>query len=180
MKELPDFLTLEDILEIHSNQISLYGGSDGIRDEGLLQSALSMPMASFGGEYLHKSIHEMAAAYQDGVRLHLNRQPKSIKLENGAISGLEVAPTDGSGFTETLDAQWVVMAIGQSKLTSLVSLFKGVEMDDKGCVKVDEVTMQTSNPKVYAGGDCINGGKEVVNAAANGRDAAIDMLKHWL
>ena len=63
MKDLPDFLTLEDINDIHENQINLYGGSKGLRDNGLLQSALSMPMASFGGSFLHQDIFEMAAAY---------------------------------------------------------------------------------------------------------------------
>lgn len=57
------FLTLEDVLEIHTNQISLYGGSDGTRDEGLLMSALSQPESMFGGEFLHPSISEQAAAY---------------------------------------------------------------------------------------------------------------------
>lgn len=58
-----DFLQLEDVLQIHQDQIDLYGGSLGIRDIGLLQSAIAMPQASFGGEYLHKDIFEMAGAY---------------------------------------------------------------------------------------------------------------------
>ena len=55
MKE-PDFLTLADAVEIHRNQIKLYGGDLGIRDMHLLQSALSQPEASFGGEWLHKDL----------------------------------------------------------------------------------------------------------------------------
>src|SRR5205085_6788331 len=62
MKE-PRFLTLDQVLAIHSDQVRRYGGSGGIRDLGLLQSALAMPQASFGGQYLHPSLHEMAAAY---------------------------------------------------------------------------------------------------------------------
>ena len=57
------FLTLDDILESHQNQIDTYGGSHGIRDIGLLESAIAQPEASFGGEYLHADIFEMAAAY---------------------------------------------------------------------------------------------------------------------
>ena len=57
------FLTLDDIIESHQNQIDTYGGSDGIRDIGLLESAIAQPEASFGGEYLHADIFEMAAAY---------------------------------------------------------------------------------------------------------------------
>jgi death-on-curing protein len=57
------FLTLDDILESHQNQIETYGGSHGIRDIGLLESAIAQPEASFGGQYLHADIFEMAAAY---------------------------------------------------------------------------------------------------------------------
>lgn len=59
----PIFLTLAEALEIHSDQIFRYGGLGGIRDIGLLNSAFAMPSASFGGEFLHPSLHEMAAAY---------------------------------------------------------------------------------------------------------------------
>lgn len=57
------FLTLDDILESHQNQIDTYGGSHGIRDIGLLESAIAQPEASYGGQYLHADIFEMAAAY---------------------------------------------------------------------------------------------------------------------
>jgi death-on-curing protein len=57
------FLTLDDILESHLNQIDIYGGSHGIRGIGLLESAIAQPKASFGGQYLHADIFEMAAAY---------------------------------------------------------------------------------------------------------------------
>ena len=57
------FLTLDDILESHQNQIETYGGSHGIRDIGLLESAIAQPEASFGGQYLHADIFQMAAAY---------------------------------------------------------------------------------------------------------------------
>jgi death-on-curing protein len=59
----PLFLTLDEILLIHENQLKLYGGDSGLRDLGLLQSALSMPSAGYGDEYFHKDLYEMAAAY---------------------------------------------------------------------------------------------------------------------
>lgn len=59
----PVFLTLDEILEIHAQQIELYGGSDGVRDSAGLESAVATPMASFGGEFLHSTIPSMAAAY---------------------------------------------------------------------------------------------------------------------
>jgi len=57
------FLTLDEVLAIHAHQVSRYGGALGIRDRGLLESALAMPQATFGDEILHPSLHEQAAAY---------------------------------------------------------------------------------------------------------------------
>lgn len=59
----PVFLSVAEVLEIHSQQLNAYGGIDGIRDQGLLESAVMTPQSSFGGEYLHQDIFEMAAAY---------------------------------------------------------------------------------------------------------------------
>ena len=59
----PDFLTLEEVLEIHDDQINRYGGASGIRDFGLLESALAQPQTIFGGSFLHTDLFEMAAAY---------------------------------------------------------------------------------------------------------------------
>ncbi len=63
MKLLPDFLTLQDVLEIHKEQINAYGGSDGIRSMHLLESAIAMPMATYSDEFLHPSHLDMASAY---------------------------------------------------------------------------------------------------------------------
>jgi death-on-curing protein len=57
------FLTLEEVLELHEMQLERYGGALGIRDSGLLESAVMMAQASFGGAYVHTDIYEMAAAY---------------------------------------------------------------------------------------------------------------------
>lgn len=57
------FLTLDEVLALHADQIERYGGRPGIRDIGLPQSALGVPSATFGGRFLHGSLHEMAAAY---------------------------------------------------------------------------------------------------------------------
>ena len=59
----PVFLTLDEVLEIHDQQIERYGGSQGLRDPAALESAVATPQATFGGEFLHPSIPAMAAAY---------------------------------------------------------------------------------------------------------------------
>ena len=57
------FLGIEEILALHSDQVARYGGAVGVRDLGLLESATAVPEASFGGDYLHVTLPEMAAAY---------------------------------------------------------------------------------------------------------------------
>ena len=57
------FLSLSEILEIHQDQVARYGGALGIRDIELLKSAIGMPMATYGGDFLHTDVYEMAAAY---------------------------------------------------------------------------------------------------------------------
>jgi death on curing protein len=59
----PVFLSLDEVLEIHEQQIERYGGSRGLRDAAGLESAVATPQATFGGEFLHPSIPAMAAAY---------------------------------------------------------------------------------------------------------------------
>ena len=59
----PVFLTLDEILAIQAEQIQRYGGTEGLRDRGLLESAIAMPAASYAGEFLHSNLFEMAAAY---------------------------------------------------------------------------------------------------------------------
>jgi death-on-curing protein len=63
MQEEIIFLSLEDVFLIHKNQINLYGGADGIRDLGLLESAINQPMVTFDGVSLHPSLFDKAAAY---------------------------------------------------------------------------------------------------------------------
>lgn len=59
----PTFLTLDEVIEIHREIIERYGGSLGIRDLGLLESAVAMPQAGVGDQYFHSDLLEMAAAY---------------------------------------------------------------------------------------------------------------------
>ena len=59
----PAFLSCDDVLEIHKDLIRAFGGSEGVRDMGLLQSAVAVPQAGFGGQYFHTDLLEMAASY---------------------------------------------------------------------------------------------------------------------
>ncbi len=63
------FLTVDEILLIHAAVVQLHGGSRELRDRGLLESAVAMPAARFGGRFLHEDLPAMAAAYL----FHLNK-----------------------------------------------------------------------------------------------------------
>src|ERR1044071_4307197 len=91
------------------------------------------------------------------------------KLPNGARGRSSFVPVPGSEFQ--LDVGMVVKALGQKRKTDFLQQIAGLELKD-GCVVVDAGTMQTANPKYFAGGDCVNGGGEVVDAVAHGKKAA--------
>jgi death-on-curing protein len=57
------FLTVEDALQLHADQVAMYGGEPSVRDRGLLESALAQPRATYDGRSLHGDLFEMAAAY---------------------------------------------------------------------------------------------------------------------
>lgn len=63
MTESPEFLDLEDVLELHALHLARFGGADGLRDKGLLESALAQPQATFDGKFVHDGLYAMAAAY---------------------------------------------------------------------------------------------------------------------
>jgi glutamate synthase (NADPH/NADH) small chain len=133
-------------------------------------------MSAFDFEYEH--------AKQEGVQFLWRRLPLAIKTEahgrllletvqvRQAEGKLEVVPDSEA----TIDCNLVVPAIGQSPLTELLQELRGVEVRD-GRIVADRETGQTGNPRYFAGGDCVNGGREVVDAVAGGKRAALAMLK---
>jgi glutamate synthase (NADPH/NADH) small chain len=128
--------------------------------------------------------HEMEAARKEGVRLIVNAVPVAfVRDDSQRLTGLRVADGENgkaaAGTERTLPCDLVAVAIGQSKLRALAAAIPGVALDARGCVVVDPATSATGNPKVWSGGDCTNGGKEVVNAVAEGRNAARAMQAAW-
>ncbi len=91
------FLSLSEVLEIHQDQVTRYGGSLGVRDLELLKSALGMPAATFGGEYLHTGICETAAAY---LYLIVKNHPFIDRNKRvGAVAALVFLALNGYDFT---------------------------------------------------------------------------------
>ncbi len=128
--------------------------------------------------------HELDAARKEGVHVLTRSVPVGFVRDGaGELIGVSVAETDGGravpGTEYDVACELVGLAIGQSKVRTIASELPGVTLDARGCVVVDAETKRTTNARVYAGGDCVNGGKEVVNAVADGRDAARAMVRAW-
>jgi len=122
--------------------------------------------------------HEWKAAKVDNVRGVWRTQPVGYEVEGDRVTGVRCVTVDADkkpipGSEHVLPADLVLVAIGQAKLGELVSDLSGVEVEWGRVVAGEDGA--TGRPGVYCGGDCRNGGKEVVNAVAEGRDAAIAM-----
>ncbi|WP_394829271.1 FAD-dependent oxidoreductase [Pendulispora albinea] len=127
--------------------------------------------------------HEMEGARKEGVRLVTHATPVAFERDaSGALTGLRVSlksDTQGAPGEQVLACDMVAVAIGQSKMHAIAAEFPGVTVDGRGCIVADPATGATGNPKVFSGGDCINGGKEVVNAVADGRNTARHLERTW-
>ncbi|NNE44610.1 MAG: FAD-dependent oxidoreductase [Gemmatimonadetes bacterium] len=127
-------------------------------------------------------LHELHPSKKEGALILENAAVTEILHQGGRVSALRIVETENGLPTDQelpeLPVDLVVLAIGQAKLYRLAEQFTGVQCDARGRVIADETTMATGNPKVFVGGDALNGGKEVVNAVHDGQVAArsIDKL----
>lgn len=125
--------------------------------------------------------HELAYARKHGVRLIENRVVVEFERDGGKLLGVKLARAENgkpvSGHEEHLSCELVALAIGQATATAFAKGFPGVELDKHGNITVDPKTHRTGNAKVWSGGDCVNGGKEVVNAVQEAKIAVRDMLR---
>ena len=120
-----DFLEVQDLLSLHADQVALYGGTHGVRDMGLLESAIAQPRATFGGEYLHKGLFEMAAAYL--FHLVKNHPFFDGNKRTGAvaslvfldINGVEIDAPEGSIYDLT-----IAVAVGHAGKTQIADFFR--------------------------------------------------------
>ncbi len=134
-------------------------------------------ISAFDFEYEH--------AKQEGVKFAWHRLPTAIHpAENNRMRvetvgvrqldrNLELVKDTELEFTCDL----LVPAIGQSSLSRLLEELRGVEIKN-GRISINRATGQTANPRYFAGGDCVNGGREVVDAVADGKRAALGILNY--
>ena len=120
-----DFLQVADVLLLHSDQIDRYGGGLGVRDMGLLESAVAQPQASFGGEYLHVDLFEMAAAYL----FHITKNHPFLdgNKRAGAVSALVFLDTNGIEINAPKGSIYdltIAVATGQAGKTEIAEFFR--------------------------------------------------------
>jgi ferredoxin len=128
---------------------------------------------------------ELAEALREGVKLEAGVGPKRILVENGKVVGVEFLqvdrlfdeegrfhPTFKPGTESILEADAVILAIGQSPELSFLKEEDGIELTPRGTIKVDPVTMATTAPGIFAGGDVAFGPRIIIDAVANGKRAA--------
>ena len=139
-------------------------------------------MPAFDFEYEHSK--------KEGVQFLWLTQPVALHAKDDIVGSVECIrmemdepdasgrrssrPVSGSNFL--IECDMVIPSLGQGRFTSLIEGVPGLAIHH-GCVVVDRATGRTGNSKYYAGGDCVNGGREVVDAAADGKRAALAMLQ---
>jgi dihydropyrimidine dehydrogenase (NAD+) subunit PreT len=136
--------------------------------------------------------YEYELAKRDGVNFLWQAQPVRILGSGNVVTGLECvrtrlgepdergkrAPETIPNSTFSIDVDMVVRAVGQKQATDFLRAVKGIEVRRNGTV-VTDAQHRTGNPKYFAGGDCVNGGREVVDAVAEGM-AAGRGIDAWL
>ncbi len=181
-KTLPDFQIGRSVIVIGGGNTAIDAANAarrlGADDVHLFYRRTEKEMPAFSFEYDHSKV--------EGVQFHWLAQPVEIVEREGravAVKFVEtrLGPVDSKGrrvpepipgteFAVACDT--VIPALGQSRLTAALHL-----ESSNGLIVVDRPTGRTSNPRYFAGGDCVNGGREVVDAVADGARAARAMLK---
>lgn len=121
----PNFLSLSEVILIHRDQLDRYGGHPGIRDMGLLRSAVGMPSATYGGEFLNADIFEMAAGYL--FHLVKNHAFMDGNKRTGAVAALVFLSMNGFDFhAPEDDLAEMVLSVARGEMEKAqVAMFLG-------------------------------------------------------
>lgn len=187
-------------VSLKGRRVAVIGGGntaiDGVTQSARLGADKVYLVYRRGREEMPAYEHEIELARKDGVELVLQAQPVAVVGPTpgvvtpgggpGLVAGLQCIRTrlgepgpDGRrafetvpGSEFTLPVDLVLRASGQEKRKAFLQTIPGLALDKSGRVVVDGQG-RTGNPKVFAAGDCVSGGQEVVNAVANGKLCAI-------
>ncbi|MEO5924963.1 MAG: FAD-dependent oxidoreductase [Bryobacteraceae bacterium] len=136
--------------------------------------------------YFKASPWELEDAEEEGIHITINHAPKRFVVEDGVLKGMEFerlewdADAKKSQVVETvfIPADDVILAIGQENAFPWIERDLGVEFDKSGMPVLNEVTFQSTLPKVFFGGDAAFGPKNIIWAVAQGHQAAISIHHH--
>lgn len=184
-------------IDLKGKKVVVLGGGDTAMDcvrTAVRQGAESVICAyRRDEENMPGSRREVQNAREEGVEFLFNRQPVAIATDNGKVKGVEFVETalgnaDASGrrrpepipgSDQLLEADAVIVAFGFQPSPAPWFAEFDIALDQWGRVKAEKEAanpFQTSNPKVFAGGDMVRGSDLVVTAIAEGRDAALGIL----
>jgi glutamate synthase (NADPH/NADH) small chain len=195
-EDLPEVVEALDFIEqIHAqplhhvsvgSRVAVIGGGntaiDAVTQAKRLGAEKAVLIYRRGQEDMSAYDFEQELAKADGAEFIFNTVPLEIVADKlGHVAGLKLARTispngtfqvlPGSEFVEPFDM--VIKSIGEQKqIGVLKKIFPNLELDKRGVVIYNRQTGQTNLAKVFTGGDCANGGREVVNAVAEGKKAA--------
>jgi len=155
----------------------------GAAEVSIIYRRTEKEMPAFAFEYAHSKKEGVQFLWlTQPVALHSTKDNRvdsveCVRMEMGqpdAGGRRSPKPIPASNFT--IECDMVIPSLGQGRFTSLIEDLPGMSIHN-GCVAVDRETGRTGHPKYYAGGDCVNGGREVVDAAADGKRAALAMIR---
>jgi len=135
-----------------------------------------------------QGLEEFEEAKKEGIIFHPQRGPKRIIGKGGKVKGIEFIgvkrtydengrfnPVYDSGFSETMDVDSVILAIGQKTDLSFIKKTDEIEITPNGLIKVDPATLATTGAGIFAGGDVAFGPRNIIDAVANGKRAALSI-----
>ncbi|NRB23556.1 FAD-dependent oxidoreductase [Shewanella sp.] len=184
-------------LSLEGKRVVVLGGGDTAMDcvrTAIRQGAKEVTCAYRRDEAnMPGSRREVQNAKEEGVNFLFNRQPVSIETQDGKVTGITCVKTqmgaaDASGRRRAeavagsealLEADAIIIAFGFQPSPASWLKDHNVDLDQWGRVlapKAADNPFQTTNPKVFAGGDMVRGSDLVVTAIAEGRDAALGIL----
>ncbi len=167
---------------VDAARLARRGGAEEVHIASL-ESFAEMPVlrTAQGHEEFEEAVHE-------GVRFHPQRGPRRFVGENGRVRKVEFRgvrrtydddgrfnPIYDDSLAESLDVDTVILAVGQQADLSFIKPPDGIELTPAGFIKVQPDTLATSAPDVFSGGDVAFGPRNIIDAVANGKRAALSI-----
>lgn len=179
----PDTTTIHEAVD--AARVAMRGGASEVHIASL-ESFAEMPVlrTSQGHEEFEEAQHE-------GIVFHPQRGPKRFVGDNGKVNAVEFIgvkrtydengrfnPVYDSSHTEMFETDSVILAIGQQADLSFIKPSDGIELTPSRFIKINPETLATTAAGIYAGGDVAFGPRNIIDAIANGKRAALSIDEH--